>query len=778
MMEQAVLIVSGKVLDRKFPLSELENILESIERELSDRGVALTRRVVTLNAEHRILAGLFLNAGFETVPADDEDVQASSIAFPLVYSPCPPSEIVFALGMDEEPVNFLRSFNGLTRRTLLCFNEREEQGTVSIGLARATENLLYAPTLLAKIDVDWKTLDRRTFNEWLDGVGGSVEQEASSAQKIEQEKTEERKETQELETPQKTPESFDVPIWGGDVPEAPDSEANDHEINNLIADIEPATIEVEDVLNHNNKFAAIRSGLIERAGEWNEVLEQYVLDTPGKACSASKTLERLDYNFHGIFDWFISDREDFVRHLGQEVKLAIDDASGTYKFYHYTHEDMRVATAGELTLGGKRDVEPIVPKTNEPASLTRSSFADIAKEAALLADETRWMIERRNNLQAGIPFEQATTRDSELSSRAKNLHIMLWHIDPQYSNLPNEAYRELAECYDILADALKLMDTVERFDQILEYQCVARAVQDLANVQCLVKSALLFYGVPPKQDYAQVHAFNRLRDYRDKFCSNTFIYNMRFEDQFELADIGDIRASHEELAQEIYKLTKSFKSREELTKKLTYHLDSIKKSPDQDHKHDWNTVVNCVTDLIILYRVQPSSIEFRDRLIDLIDSIPEDVETTTEFGLVVQEIDYYREREFERALTAESEEEREPSKNVLAVRERLNGGKIVFIGGTPKQHIRERVEKAFGVEMIWVETNHGDSLDRFETYLNDPDVKLFLSYIPWCSHKHSEEFVSEYTKRWNKDSVRLRKGTNPEQMAVGILNQLKWTEAK
>ena len=76
MKETALLILSGKILDRPFDLDALDEIRIAIEKSLSDRGVVVTRRCVTLSGERQIAAPFFLGAGFEAIPADDEDVQA------------------------------------------------------------------------------------------------------------------------------------------------------------------------------------------------------------------------------------------------------------------------------------------------------------------------------------------------------------------------------------------------------------------------------------------------------------------------------------------------------------------------------------------------------------------------------------------------------------------------------------------------------------------------------------------------------------------------------
>ncbi len=755
--EQGVLIVSGKVLDRNFPLNDLDRILTSVEEELRDRGVALTRRVVTLSGDHRFLASVFLNAGFETIPADNEDLQAAAAAFPLAFGNCPPDEIVFALGMDEEPVNFLRTFNGLTRRSFLVFDDPQHFGAISMSFARQVEHFMFASELIEKEGGDWAKLERYDFDAWVDFYMLGAEEGDEGTQRVG------REAASQVEY---------------------EREGSDDRVLKLIGNIEPAEPTVEDVLNEDDKAAAVYAELVEHADEWKQELEHRVLDTLVLTCEATRLVEELDRHYNGLYNFFMFRRDEFKNLIAPRVFL-IEEDEGVWTFYHCEHEEMRPVDATALTLGASAERTDTfvqeVGSSAKPESVndtTRNSFAQIAKAARLYYDESRWMVERRAKSDAGAPHTEIKEQDAVMMSRARELGVTLWQAFVQFSSLSDDAFNEMADFYELFADALELMDRVERYRETLDSELVNKALQNLANVQCLVKSALNFYEVPLGNDAAQYRASVRMKGFRERFVT-AFIFNMRLEDKIELSEYPTLRTAHDELAEKLSSLLDVSKKRDEYKKKLNYHLGLIRGNQSEPSLYDWGKVVECVTKLVKDCHEPCSSWLFRDLLKDLVDDVPEELDTTNEFGRVVQEIDDFNELERERANASfETEEEREPSANVLAVRERLNGGKVVFIGGTPKDHLRNRVEKAFGVSMIWMETSHGDSLDRFETYLNDPEVKLFLAYIPWCSHKHSEEFVSDYVKRWGKDSVRLRKGTNPEQMAVGILEQLKWTEAK
>ena len=232
----------------------------------------------------------------------------------------------------------------------------------------------------------------------------------------------------------------------------------------------------------------------------------------------------------------------------------------------------------------------------------------------------------------------------------------------------------------------------------------------------------------------------------------------------------DLAAGVDELAQEFDAFQARHKERRSLEGKVEYHLKKI--ADGSGSAYDWEKVVEATTALCETFRKPPSSLWFRERLLDFVDKIPDETPTTDAFGRVVQEIDLYRMREDETTAALFEMPEIEYSPAIQAVRERYAGARAVFVGGTPQPHLQARLEKNLNVRLVWSETSHGDSLERFAGLLRDDETRLFLIYIPWCSHKHSEEFAA-LIKDANKDCVRLRKGTNPEQIALAICRQFR-----
>ena len=168
MKETALLVLSGKILDRPFDLDALDSIRSAIEKSLSDRGVVLVRRVVTLCGERQTAAPFFLSAGFEAIPADDEDVQAATTIFAAAAASTPPDEIVLMTGI-VDPVNLLRSIAGRTRRVLLRMDDSNDALSDELGFS--LESVLSIRELLSKEGVNWNQLNLRTWDQWAQEFG-------------------------------------------------------------------------------------------------------------------------------------------------------------------------------------------------------------------------------------------------------------------------------------------------------------------------------------------------------------------------------------------------------------------------------------------------------------------------------------------------------------------------------------------------------------------------------------------------------------------------------
>ncbi|MBR2006280.1 MAG: hypothetical protein IJ991_19155 [Thermoguttaceae bacterium] len=693
--ETATLVLSGKILDAPFPLTSLDAIRTAVERETSARGVAVVRRVATLAPSRFSAAPEFLKAGFEVVPADDEDVQATALLFSALATTPPSTELLFALGVSE-PFELLRALAGRTRRVLLTTAD------VSPALDANLEGLYDLRALLADDGIDLDALDRASWNALGDATG-------------------------------------DAPPPPTD---APDASAPADDLCELGPEVGPDAVELD-------------------APAWNAALERLLLEGD-LVSSAYVATEKISDRFPELPCFFLTRREDFRRLLSPQI-LMVEEDSAT-KLYHKTHPDYRPLASTDalasLNLGAVSSDERNALSETGDAPAAKRRIVEDAQDFPELVARVRAIAEDCRRLADGFPAPQ----DDDPATRFKSAFPRSFA-----RRLASDELEEAAQCYDVAAKAFDLFErVVETPRHEIDDRLFARVAQTTANAQCGLKSVLLRLDVPLAADGAQRAAYELLL----KSCGprGVFLANLRFHDRLSREETLALADVVDELAQEIDEFQARLKERRSLEGKVEYHLKKI--ADGSGSAYDWDKIVEATTTLCETFRKPPSSLWFRERLLDFVDKIPDETQTTDAFGRVVQEIDLYRMREDETTAALFDMPEVGYSPAVQAVRERYAGARAVFVGGTPQPHLQARLEKNLNVRLLWSETSHGDSLERFAGLLRDEETRLFLIYIPWCSHKHSEEFAA-LIKDANKDCVRLRKGTNPEQIALAICRQFR-----
>jgi hypothetical protein len=170
----------------------------------------------------------------------------------------------------------------------------------------------------------------------------------------------------------------------------------------------------------------------------------------------------------------------------------------------------------------------------------------------------------------------------------------------------------------------------------------------------------------------------------------------------------------------------------------------------------------------------PSSIEIRDQLLPIHESMPDDLtDWPRGFRLAMNEVDRYialrppTEEEAGAAAGADSSW----SPQVAQAAALLSGRSVVLIGGSRRPAAHAALEKALGLARLdWIETREHESIDRFEAHVARPDVALVVLAIRWSSHSFGD--VKVFCDRHGKPLVRLKAGYNPNQVATQILDQV------
>lgn len=467
-------------------------------------------------------------------------------------------------------------------------------------------------------------------------------------------------------------------------------------------------------------------------------------------------------------------RRQILRILPEHIRYVKGDNGGT--LIHQKHPSFTpipVSEAlGRLTLGDSQP-EKKAESDEEPGVSRRTALEEIPAQAELLAAQFRSLKQRLSSAASpGMEEGPLAEQDEEFKRRGKEIGVFLW---PLWHDLPGESLDRFAQCYTALAASFSLLSEIDREEKpTVRDGFFDQAAQLAATVLCALKTLLLDHDLTTTTCRVQKEAFGLVREIASK--RHVWLEFMRAGDRVEEEQFLTTEEDLGRLRQAFRAAKTRTRTKQELFRKCRYHLGKLPDVPDP--RHDWDVIVASVTELVVLHRVPESSIEFRELLephFDAMDAIPDEVETSPEFGRVIQHIELYLDQRAAETAPEEKEEEAPPdaiAPEIRAVRERFRDSRVVFVGGTPVPHVQHRIQEAFQIELAWPEARHGDSLDQhFKAYLDDERTRLFLIYIPWCSHAHSRE-LGQWVKQAGKDFVRLTRGTNPASIALAICDQL------
>lgn len=439
-------------------------------------------------------------------------------------------------------------------------------------------------------------------------------------------------------------------------------------------------------------------------------------------------------------------------------------------------KDIQTVSAAEaisMLQFGSKVSSPDPPQTTDLNLASGGASTDINHiiiGADLMVHHCRWAVQREELIRQKADYQtEISPMDNDFIRQGKEAKILIWTIGSPLAS--DEAYNRMEKCYQTLLAAFRFLKQVEEScpEGMDGKNLMSRVSQLAADSQCILKTELRYQGKEVTKDPIQSEAFRYLRELGNR--EHFYLYNIKSQDEISLDRSDDIINEITMLQEQYYSINSECKQKKNLLGKVTYHSKQL--SSGAEPREQWEKIIAAATELVTDYSVPPSHLFFRQQLEGVIDTLPEDLEISDEFGRIVQEIEIHQ------ARVRESEEleafgsllpEDVLSPAVEKVREMYGDTIMVFIGGEPKEHIIRRIEDRFNVKLIWNSTNHSDSLNRFDGELSDPDVKLFLIYIPWCSHKHSEE-LAQIVQRAGKKLVRLRKGTNPDVIAEAICAQ-------
>jgi len=242
---------------------------------------------------------------------------------------------------------------------------------------------------------------------------------------------------------------------------------------------------------------------------------------------------------------------------------------------------------------------------------------------------------------------------------------------------------------------------------------------------------------------------------------------MRRDDPANPKAWGQLQKRVQQIEDKLQSIKHRSKRQRSLNSKLRYHLKLICDNLGQDRSYDWQKVMESVEDMVN-EGLPPSNRELRDLFLPVLDDIPESLELSKNFKLVLREIDLFLAA---RPTKIElSEITSTPTEEVRRAAELLRGQTIVLIGGDRRPMAVEALTTAFELkELIWVEGRDQTYAD-FEPQVARADVAVVILAIRWSRHGFGE--VKEFCDKYNKLLVRLPGGYSPNQLAFHIVSQV------
>jgi hypothetical protein len=419
----------------------------------------------------------------------------------------------------------------------------------------------------------------------------------------------------------------------------------------------------------------------------------------------------------------------------------------------------------KLTLGQPRPAAEPAP-VSYPERWLKSTTADLSVIEArcqLKAEAARWAATRRRLIMKHASFStEIDPRDRAIISKANTVpDCFLWMCHPSGPSPSDpKRFEDVAGCFDAVADILSVVKQIQD-DPDLHRAEFEHSLDLLAEAQCVLRASIDIIHGPTDTDQMQV--FNWLKATASE--RQIFIQRfMRIDDPADPSQLADLESRIEALDTKVQEIRERDKQRKKLMGKVR-HKTSLIASDQEVALEQWRSLIPIVEELVS-DGLPPSNPELRDLLVPVIDSLPEDLDVSAGFQLVLREIDHF----MAAYPPPETKPVVPPTQEVQEVANLLKNKSLVMIGGDRRGGAYQAIKDAFGLkELIWIETREHQSIDGFETYVARPDVAAVLLAIRWASHSFGE--VREFCDQHGKPLVRLPGGYGLNQVAAQIMGQ-------
>lgn len=389
----------------------------------------------------------------------------------------------------------------------------------------------------------------------------------------------------------------------------------------------------------------------------------------------------------------------------------------------------------------------------------------LAQRCAVKQEGAAWAAERQQRLVQGIKQDvDLELRRQKLIEHAQSLSdCYLWMCQREApSSVEPTLFAHLAGCFEAMMYIVILLEALVT-DEKEGNAFLEPALNLAAEAQAALRHAVT--AVNGGIDNDQAKFFQWLKVVTNQRQIHIRHY-MTKRNSAKPAEWAALQERIQALVTQIQTVKEIGRQRQKLFSKVRHRRTQIEKATGQDRLDDWQRLDEAVSGLIES-GLPPSNLALREQLLPVLDQLPEMLELSKNFQLVLREIDRFLAT---RLPTPVEQEVSEPIEEVLRVRTLLRGQTIVLIGGERRPAAAVALKTAFDLqELIWIE-GHDQTYMDFEPHIARPEVTVVLLAIRWSRHGFGE--VKAFCDRYGKPLVRLPGGYNPNQVAYTILNQI------
>ncbi len=449
----------------------------------------------------------------------------------------------------------------------------------------------------------------------------------------------------------------------------------------------------------------------------------------------------------------VKSSEESVR---RSVPLRIGDISIPIEV-HGTEADLRAAEAAHTPV--RAEPEPVVETPEIDLTM-------VVRRAKLKAASCLLYIDRRDA--EGDSERERPILESMRSmiDRAQNelRECFLWAFFRERTQPADEVLREIAACYEALAEAADACVKATADEWLSDENTLHHAMQLLAEASSALRVALRqTWLVQPDRDQDETHLWLRTEAWRRSIYVERY---MSLDDPADPARAVELTAEARALTAQLDARQRDARRIEELANKVRYHARQLTADPGNEHHA---RTINTCCDELIAKGLRPGD----TRLLSLSAVIkPEHFPESVPLGESAASI--LRPRSAPAARVVEPKAAPAPrqwSDRVLEARELLRGGNLVLIGGEVRRDAIARITDAFALNSVdWISLPEHSTGAPMQAPIARPETRAVIVLIKLAGHLHAEE-ARAYARQSNKPCVHIPAGYNPEQIAEHLLNQ-------